>query len=199
MYNTMFAKLLRTIIFFVFFSNRKSRLPFYQRIFNNHLRGMGIPVVDDYRSTSFTQEKLKANDAMTSSKVKRSDSASVTSEASNCVSSSNDGTANSSTDDALQSTFAHEQTIQEEDEYISPMDIHEEEIRTNDGAEGKGDNSKEVVSDDSDEEGTDKVGKDVRKRIEAKIAVMQINNGVSTTHKPTTVFQYQVSLKQTCK
>lgn len=169
-------------MFFVFFiSNRKSRLPFYQRIFNNHLRGMGIPVVDDYRSSSFTQEKPRANYAMTSSRVKRSDSESVTSEASSYVSSSNDGTAYSSIDDAMQSTFAHEQTIQEEDEYISPMDIHEEEIRTNDGAEGKGDNRKEAVSDDSDEEGTGEVGKDLRKRIKAKIAVMQINNGVSIT------------------
>ncbi|XP_071854254.1 uncharacterized protein [Apostichopus japonicus] len=162
----------------------KSRVPFYQRIFNNYLRDQGVPIVDDVIHKSFTKERLKEHDAMTSStSSKDPDVASVTSRTSGYVSGSNDDVGKVTNQDALQSTFAKSQPINEleEDDYISPMNIQQDSSDT-DESEASDDNDENIMNNDviSNDDVSDgqEIGltRDAKKRIEAKIGTKQLYN-----------------------
>lgn len=164
----------------------KSRVPFYQRIFNNHLREQGIPILDDVMNSSFTQERLKQHDALTSSRVsKDTDNPSATSRTSGYVSASGDVEGKETNHNALESTFAHSQQIieeEEEDEYISPMNIHE--ASSSESEKEAMDDEDAFANDDGETNDADVknqengMSPDTMKRIEAKIGTMQLNNTV---------------------
>lgn len=124
---------------------------------------------------------------MTSStSSKDPDAASVTSRTSGYVSGSNDDVGKVTNQDALQSTFAKSQPINElaEDDYISPMNIQQVASDT-DESEAGDDNDENIMNNDviSNDDVSDgqEIGltRDAKKRIEAKIGTKQLYNTVS--------------------
>lgn len=124
---------------------------------------------------------------MTSStSSKDPDVASVTSRTSGYVSGSNDDVGKVTNQDALQSTFAKSQPINEleEDDYISPMNIQQDSSDT-DESEASDDNDENIMNNDviSNDDVSDgqEIGltRDAKKRIEAKIGTKQLYNTVS--------------------
>ncbi|PIK39664.1 putative titin-like [Apostichopus japonicus] len=111
------------------------------------------------------------------------DAASVTSRTSGYVSGSNDDVGKVANQDALQSTFAKSQPIneREEDDYISPMNIQQDSSDT-DESEASDDNDENIMNNDviSNDDVSDgqEIGltRDAKKRIEAKIGTKQLYN-----------------------